>query len=197
MNRVIEKTLLAAGLCVSLSLLSCGEENAAKPTPTPTPAPAPAPANTPAPSSNTAPAPAETKPAQASPPAEAKPARPTYTVRGEIVTLPGIEGSVLRLHHERISTFAGRDGKVGKDSQGRPGMKPMTMGFARGSDVSFDGLKPADKIEIVFEIDWEKAGKDDAMVITRLVKLPAETKLDFEGQPSISDPKPAAKPEPK
>ncbi|MFO0862058.1 MAG: copper-binding protein [Phycisphaerales bacterium] len=179
---------------VSLVLASCGEEpkpqsNKAAPAPASQPAPEPAP-QTPAPSPQAA---AESPKAET----PSTPARPSYTVRGEVDTLPGIESSVLRLHHERIPTFANKDGKIGKDSQGRPGMKPMTMSFAKGADVSYEGLKAGDKVEVTFEVIWDAALPDDRLVITKLTKLPAETKLDFEGQPSVSDPKPVAKPQPK
>lgn len=206
MNRLNRWTVL--GLCVLLG--SCGEEAKQPPPKETAPAPvqpAPQPAQhetapTTTPPAATPPAPdkqPEMKAAEApaTPPPAANANRPSYTVRGEIVALPGIEGTLLRLHHERIATFANREGKVGKDSQGKPGMKPMTMGFARGQGVSFEGLKPADKIEIVFEVNWDALGKDDNLVITKLTKLAPESKLDFEGQPSVGDPKPVAKPEPK
>ncbi|MGH7243216.1 MAG: hypothetical protein ACREJD_07355 [Phycisphaerales bacterium] len=178
----------------ALLLASCGEE--AKPEPKVVPKPE----STPQPVQET-PKPAEPSPVSPAVPAPVptpEPAKPTYTVRAEIDTLPGIASSVLRLHHERIPTFASRDGKIGNDSQGKPGMKPMTMSFAKGPGVSYEGLKQGDKVEVVVEVNWEAAIPDDRLVITKLTKLPAESKLNFEGQPSISDPKPAApKPEPK
>lgn len=178
----------------SLLLVSCGEETKPdkKPAPIaenpPTPQPAAQPTPEPAPKVE-APAP-ETK----APPA---PVKPTYTVRAEIETLPGIESSVMRLHHERIPTFANKEGKVGTDSQGKPGMKPMTMSFAKGAGVSYEGLKVGDKVEVIVEVEWTAALPEDRLVITKLTRLTPETKLDFEGQPSISDPKPEKKPEPK
>ncbi|MBY0112359.1 MAG: copper-binding protein [Phycisphaerales bacterium] len=139
----------------------------------------------------------ETKP-EPKPEAPAVPANPTYSTRGEIVSLPGIEGDALKLHHERIPTFANKDGKVGKDSQGKPGMKPMTMPFGKSPGVSYEGLKIGDKIAVVFEVNWAAERPDQRIVITKVEKLAADTKLDFEGQPSINDPKPTTPPkEPK
>lgn len=207
MNKLHAFGLGVLGLSAALTIASCGEEPA-KPAPAPAPARAPAPTPIPTPTP-TSPAPAQPEPtapqptAPATTPATSSTAqpptsdRPSYTVRGEIVMLPGIESSVLKLHHERIPTFANREGKIPNDSQGKPGMKPMTMGFSRGNNVTFDGLKAGDKIEIDFFVNWERLGHDDNIVITRLVKLAPETKLDFEGQPSVSDPKAAPKPEPK
>jgi len=190
------KLLTPSLVAASIFLSSCGEQS--KPQPAypavsqapPTPAPAPETAK-----------PAETPPAPVTKPepvVAAAPAQPTYTVRAEIETLPGIESSVIRLHHERIPTFANKEGKVGTDSQGKPGMKPMTMGFAKGPGISYDGLKPGDKVEVIVVMNWDAPLPDEKIVITKLTRLAPETKLDFEGQRSVSDPKPATpKPEPK
>lgn len=182
MNR-LAPSLLGA----SILLTACGEEK--KPQPAPQPVsqapvqPAPEPQSPPE-STHTPP------PAAAAPVVAATPARPTYTVRAEVAVLPGIESSTIRLHHERIPNFANRAGKVGTDSQGKPGMKPMTMSFAKGADVSYEGLKVGDKVEVITEMNWEAPLPDERIVIVKLTKLPAETKLDFEGKPSITDPKP-------
>lgn len=128
----------------------------------------------------------------------AAPANPTYSTRGEVVALPGIEGDALKLHHERIPTFANKDGKVGKDSQGKPGMKPMTMPFGKAPSVSYEGLKIGDKVGVTFEVNWSAERPDQRIVITKIEKLAADTSLDFEGQASVNDPKPSAPPkEPK
>lgn len=148
-----------------------------------------------------APAKTETPPEVKTEPKAATPAattNPSYSVRGEVVTLPGIDGDAIKLHHERIPTFANKDGKVGKDSQGKPGMKPMVMPFGKAPSVSYEGLKIGDKIAVVFEVNWAAERPDQRIVITKIEKLAPETKLDFEGQPSINDPKPTAPPkEPK
>ncbi|MBL8887040.1 MAG: copper-binding protein [Phycisphaerales bacterium] len=192
------KLLTPSLVAASLVLSSCGEET--KPTPAyPAVSQAlPQPAPEPAKPAETQPIPAPTPAPAAQPVVAATPAKPTYTVRAEVDTLPGIESSVLRLHHERIPNFAGKDGKVGTDSQGKPGMKPMTMSFAKGPGVSYEGLKAGDKVEVVVEMNWEAALPDERIVITKLTRLAPETKLDFEGQRSLSDPKPVTpKPEPK
>ena len=188
------KLLTPTLVAISLLLSSCGEES--KPQPA-YPAVSQEPA---APAPKTAvpePTPTATAPTP-EPVVAAAPAKLTYTVRAEVDTLPGIESSVLRLHHERIPNFASRDGKIGTDSQGKPGMKPMTMSFAKGPGVSYEGLKTGDKVEVVVEINWEAALPDERIVITKLTRLAPDTKLDFEGQRSLSDPKPPApKAEPK
>lgn len=183
---------------------SCGEQPpASKPAPAPT-SPieaAPVAPTTNAPS-NAGPAAApEVKPEaqpQAKPETPAASANPTYSTRGEVVTLPGIEGDALKLHHERIPTFANKSGTIGKDSQGKPGMKPMVMPFGKAPSVSYEGLKVGDKVSVVFEVNWGAERPDQRIVITKIEKLPADTSLDFEGQPSINDPKPTTPPkEPK
>lgn len=181
-------------------LASCGEQPQARKQPaTPTSpiesrteskpeTPAAVETMTPAPASN-----AEPKPA-----APAASTNPTYTTRGEIITLPGLEGDSIKLHHERIPTFANKDGKVGKDSQGKPGMKPMVMPFGKAPSVSYEGFKVGDKVAVVFEVNWSAERPDQRIVITKIEKLPADTVFDFEGQASINDPKPATPPkEPK
>jgi Cu/Ag efflux protein CusF len=135
---------------------------------------------------------------QANPETPVAPANPTYSTRGEVVTLPGLEGDAIKLHHERIPTFANKSGTIGKDSQGKPGMKPMVMPFGKAPSVSYEGLKVGDKVSVVFEVNWAAERPDQRIVITKIEKLPADTALDFEGQPSINDPKPTTTPkEPK
>jgi hypothetical protein len=188
--KLLTPSLVAASLLIS----SCGEETKPQPAPKPVSQVPAQPAPEVAKTTETPPAPAPTP----EPVVAAAPAKPTYTVRAEVDTLPGIESSVLRLHHERIPNFASKDGKIGTDSQGKPGMKPMTMSFAKGPGISYEGLKQGDKVEVVVEINWEAALPDERIVITKLTRLAPDTKLDFEGQRSFSDPKPAApKPEPK
>jgi len=192
---------------MSLPLLplvaSCGEQSpASKPAPAPaspiearpeaptTSAPIAAPTAAPT-------ATPEVKP-EAKPETPAAPANPTYTTRGEVVTLPGIDGDALKLHHERIPTFANKSGTIGKDSQGKPGMKPMVMPFGKAPSVSYEGLKVGDKVSVVFEVNWAAERPDQRIVITKIDKLPNDTALDFEGQPSINAPKPTSAPkEPK
>lgn len=196
---------MTLSLLLPLVLASCGEQPQARKQ---TPAPAPVspieakPEANPGTATETmTPPSAEVKPEAKPEPKPETPAastNPTYTVRGEVVSLPGIEGDALKLHHERIPTFANKDGKVGKDSQGKPGMKPMVMPFGKASSVSYEGLKIGDKVGVTFEVNWSAERPDQRIVITKVEKLAADTTLDFEGQPSINDPKPTAPPkEPK
>lgn len=197
--------LLTLPLLTLPFLASCGEQPQANKQAQPAPvSPIEAPATpeaTPATEPKTDATP-EVKPPEptieAKPETPAAPTNPTYSTRGEVVTLPGIEGDAIKLHHERIPTFANKDGKIGKDSQGKPGMKPMVMPFGKAPSVSYEGLKIGDKVAVVFEVNWSAERPDQRIVITKIEKLAADTALDFEGQPSINDPKPAAPPkEPK
>lgn len=201
----MQPALRIAALLTLPFLASCGEQPQANKQAQPAPvSPIEAPATpeaTPAtePKADAAPTvqPPEPK-VEAKPETPAAPTNPTYSTRGEVVTLPGIEGDAIKLHHERIPTFANKDGKIGKDSQGKPGMKPMVMPFGKAPSVSYEGLKIGDKVAVVFEVNWSAERPDQRIVITKIEKLAADTALDFEGQPSINDPKPAAPPkEPK
>ncbi|HEX8876714.1 MAG TPA: hypothetical protein VF777_08205 [Phycisphaerales bacterium] len=197
---------MTLSLLLALFLASCGEQpQARKQTPAPAPVspieakPEGKPEANPGAETMTPPS-AEVKPETKPDPTPETLAstNPTYSTRGEVVTLPGIEGDAIKLHHERIPTFANKDGKIGKDSQGKPGMKPMVMPFGKAPSVSYEGLKVGDKVAVVFEVNWSAERPDQRIVITKIEKLAADTALDFEGQPSINDPKPAAPPkEPK
>ena len=142
----------------------------------------------------------------ATPSAQASPLHKTYTVRGQIVGLPaeGRPFDELQIHHEAIPDFTDRDGNVMgsknmagmesmKDMPGmkdmpdmkdmkdtKPmatGMKAMTMPYPVAKGVSLDGLAIGDFIEFTFDVTW---GEDyPTYAITKVTKLPADTKLDF------------------
>jgi Cu/Ag efflux protein CusF len=95
----------------------------------------------------------------------------SYTVRGQIETLPAAAGQSIFLHHEAIPTFVTHDGK-------QAGMMSMTMGFAVAPGVSLDGLAKGDKVEFTFAVDWETSPTTQ---ITAIRKLPPETTLDLTG----------------
>lgn len=116
----------------------------------------------------------------AKPPAPApKPLRPasevkSYTVRGRIeeIPVPGQPSSTLQIHHEEIKSFVGRDGALG--------MSEMTMSFPYSSAVSLAGLSIGDEVEFVLEVNW---GGSPLYQITRLTRLPAGTRLNFDPAP--------------
>jgi len=96
----------------------------------------------------------------------------SYTVRGEVVALPGGGGPTdhLRIRHESIPSFVGFDGNV-------VGMASMTMPFPTADDVDLSGLAPGDKIEFTLVVRWEGS---PGYQITEIHKLPPDTVLDFD-----------------
>lgn len=95
----------------------------------------------------------------------------TYTVRGQIETLPAAGGQSVYVHHEAIPTFVTHDGK-------QQGMMSMTMGFALAPGVSLDGLAKGDKVDFTFTVDWNASPTTQ---ITSIRKLPPETTLELSG----------------
>lgn len=187
----------ASTLIALLAIAACSRSNEPSPPPGPAPAPEPRPM-APVPAAEAPPAaPAATPPSAPAQAPAAAPARPVYTVRGEVVSLPGIESDVLRLHHERIPTFARQDGTIGTDSKGRPGMRPMTMPFGRVEGVSYEGLKIGDKVEVTFEVDWSGTRPEQRILITSWKSLPPDTTLAFEEFVSPLAPKVEPAPQPK
>jgi len=106
------------------------------------------------------------------PPATAAPATGTsYTVRGQVVDVPDPANPVseFAVRHEAIDDFKSATGEV-------VGMGAMNMPFPLGPGVSLADLKIGDIIEMDFEVQYQPATKWFA---TRIVKLPADTKLEF------------------
>ncbi|HHN78450.1 MAG TPA: copper-binding protein [Phycisphaerales bacterium] len=109
----------------------------------------------------------------------------TYHVRGEIVQLPseGPPPTDLRIHHERIPNFIGKDGTVFVNSDGVTGMKAMTMAFPElGDGVSLDGLHPGDKIAFVLKVKWLETPsgvKAPHWLVSAVEPLPDDTQLNF------------------
>ncbi len=107
-----------------------------------------------------------------------------YHVRGEIVQLPsdGPPPTDLRIHHERIPDFIGKDGEVFVNSDGVTGMKAMTMVFPElGPGVSLEGLKPGDKIAFELKVKWLEtpSGKTPRWLVSAIEPLPGSTQLNF------------------
>lgn len=95
----------------------------------------------------------------------------SYTVRGEVVAVPGGGGpnDQLRIHHEAVPDFVGIDGDV-------VGMSPMTMPFPTADTVDVAALAPGDKVEFTFEVRWQGS---PGYRISQVRKLPPDTQLDF------------------
>ena len=96
----------------------------------------------------------------------------SYTVRGEVVAVPGGGGPTdqLRIRHEAIPDFVGIDGDV-------VGMSSMTMPFPTADSVDVASLAPGDKVELTLEVRWQGS---PPYQISQLHKLPPDTQLDFE-----------------
>lgn len=121
-------------------------------------------------------------PACSKPPApERRTPDATYTVRGKVTALPdpAKKGSELRVQHEAIDDFRDRNGKV-------VGMGSMVMEFPPAPGVRIDKLKVGDIVELTFSVWW---GETPPWEATRIVTLPADTKLEFH---KANPPKPAA-----
>ena len=103
-----------------------------------------------------------------------------YTVRALVVQAPDPANPAggLYLYHEAIDDWVSRDGK-------QDGMDPMAMPFPVARGVPLTGLANNDKVEVTLHVDWNA---DTAVQITRLRKLPTDTRLVFRAA------KPPAKP---
>ena len=100
-----------------------------------------------------------------------------YVVRALVVQAPDPANPAggLYLYHEAIDGWTGRDGK-------RDGMDPMAMPFPVARGVPLTGIAANDKVEVTLHVDWQA---DRAVEITRLRKLPRDTRLVFRAaQPS-------------
>ncbi|MBY0308508.1 MAG: copper-binding protein [Phycisphaerales bacterium] len=109
------------------------------------------------------------------PPAKAPDA--TYTVRGEVASLPiaGDKRTDFRVHHEAIPSFKDKDGKV-------VGMASMTMEFPPAKGVDLSKLKIGDEVVVTFSVWW---GTTPPWLALKVEKLPDDTTLDL-GSPSGS-----------
>jgi Cu/Ag efflux protein CusF len=108
-------------------------------------------------------------PAAGSAPAAEAPQH-TYTVRGEIMSLPkpGDATSSLSIRHEAIPDFVRRDGKLGMGS--------MQMSFTPAPGVSLEGLQPGDKVEFEWHVWWQPRARAEVAAVR---KLPPETTLEL------------------
>ena len=85
----------------------------------------------------------------------------TYASRGKIVVLPDPKGALLQIHHEEISTFKAKDGRV-------VGMKQMIMPFPLASAAVLGDLKPGDAVEFTFTVDWSRTPPQEITIIKPL-----------------------------
>jgi Cu/Ag efflux protein CusF len=95
----------------------------------------------------------------------------TYVIRGEVISVPqaGKPGMQFIVKHEPIDDFRDAGGRI-------VGMDTMGMPFTPGKGVSLKGIKPGDKIEMKWVIQWQPEAKE---YVESVRKLPAETPLKF------------------
>ncbi len=107
------------------------------------------------------------------PAAEAGPAV-TYEVRGLITRLPDPRNAAtnLSIHHEAIPSFTVKGKMVG--------MSEMTMPFPTAQGLSLSGLAVGDPVLFVMEVREKPVL---SYQITKISKLPADTKLDLKAPP--------------
>ena len=104
--------------------------------------------------------------------APSTPAEHVYTTRGRITGLPATGQLYLRVHHENIPEFVGRDGT-------RIGMNEMDMEFPWiAPGLSLRSLRIGDAVSLSFEVRWKS---EPLTLVTKLEKLPADTPLNLGG----------------
>jgi Cu/Ag efflux protein CusF len=96
---------------------------------------------------------------------------PSYIVRGEVISIPEKDkpGTQLIVRHEPIDSFRDAEGQI-------VGMSTMGMPFTPGKGVSLEGIKPGDKVEMRWVMQWKPETKE---YVESVRKLPAETQLRF------------------
>jgi Cu/Ag efflux protein CusF len=95
----------------------------------------------------------------------------TYVVRGEVISVPQANkaGTQFIVKHEPMDDFRNAAGRI-------VGMSTMGMPFTPGKDVSLEGIKPGDKIEMRWVLQWKPEAKE---YVESVRKLPVETQLRF------------------
>jgi hypothetical protein len=105
----------------------------------------------------------------------------TYVIRGEVISVPqaGKPGTEFIIKHEPIDNFRSDTGQI-------VGMNTMGMPFTPGKGVSLEGIKPGDKIEMRWFLQWKPEAKE---YVESVRKLPSETQLRFgEAHPQTKSP---------
>jgi hypothetical protein len=94
-----------------------------------------------------------------------------YVIRGEVISVPqaGKPGTQFIVKHEPIHNFRDASGQI-------VGMSTMGMPFTPGKGVSLEGIRPGDKIEMRWVLQWEPEAKE---YVESVRKLPADTQLRF------------------
>ena len=104
-----------------------------------------------------------------------------YLIRGEVISVPQADkrGTEFIVKHEPIDNFRNASGQI-------VGMSTMGMPFTPGKDVLLDGIKPGDKIEMSWVLQWKPEAKE---YVESVRKLPIETQLRFgDAHPRTTSP---------
>ena len=105
-----------------------------------------------------------------------------YVIRGEVISIPQADkpGTQFIVKHEPIDNFRDASGQI-------VGMNTMGMPFTPGKDVSLEGIRPGDKIEMRWFLQWKPGVKE---YVESVRKLPEETPLRFgEAHPPTEIPR--------
>lgn len=104
-----------------------------------------------------------------------------YMLRGEVISVPLTDkpGTEFIVKHEPIDSFRDASGQI-------VGMSSMGMPFTPGKGVSLEGIKPGDKIEMRWVVQWQPEAKE---FVESVHRLPIETQLRFgEAHPPTTSP---------
>jgi Cu/Ag efflux protein CusF len=104
-----------------------------------------------------------------------------YVIRGEVISVPqaGKPGTEFIVKHEPVDNFRNANGQI-------VGMSTMSMPFTPGKGLLLEGIKPGDKIEMRWILQWKPEAKE---YVESVRKLPAETQLRFgEVHPPTTSP---------
>lgn len=108
----------------------------------------------------------------------------TYTVRGEIVSLPDAIND-LQVRHEAIPEFKNPDGSMGMNTMIMPFWPPQGLSrddariAGRIASFSVEGRVPGEKVEVVFDVLWNADGTILGYYATSVTPLAPDTVLDF------------------
>ena len=108
-----------------------------------------------------------------------------YVIRGEVISVPqtGKPATQFIVKHEPIDNFRDASGQI-------VGMSTMSMPFTPGKGVSLEGIRPGDKVQMRWIIQWKPEAKE---YLESVQKLPTETQLRF-GKAHPPPTSPATKP---
>lgn len=102
-------------------------------------------------------------------------------IRGVVATLPvaGNLATSFKIQHEQIPTFLNKDGVIGVNMRGVPGMPSMEMPFPVAEGLDISDLSVGDKVSFDFTVYWGGPAEGPKWEITRVEKLDPAIELDF------------------